>query len=550
MPAGAQPPFLARTGRPVQGGRAKGDTGRGAVSGDGRGRVGDQVSGVNDDRLGAARGQNGLEKIMSVFQANLAQRQPRSLERLAGIGARPRLAAIPPGAPDATGPPGRAGARTRRSGQQKRGLVRPLLVIYIKHHIVPVRENRPWGQGCAMAAVYDLDSAAYYADPYPTYTRMRHDDPAYFNPALGLWILTRYADVYALSRERRTSVARVDQLLSAVSPELHDKSQVVNRFLSDWLVFSDPPRHTIMRRLQTRAFSARNIAALEPYIQKVVDETLDGLQGAGEIDVIGQVSVPIPAKVIAHMLGVPPEDVDAFKAWTSAVFRVPAWVGDPDENLEAAYDGVVSLDGYFRELIAARRKEPTDDLLSALVQAEQDGQFLNEHELVASCALLLLAGHETTTNVIGNGVLALLRHPAELARLRADRSLMDTAVEEFTRYDSASGGIARVLLEDLEFGGQVIPAGQAAAGLPQAANRDPEAFEDADRFDVGRHETRNMNYGGGPHLCLGAALARLETKVAVSTLLDRFPRMELADDNLVWLRSIAIRGVERLPVSI
>jgi cytochrome P450 len=401
-----------------------------------------------------------------------------------------------------------------------------------------------------MAVAYDLESAAYYADPYPTYAQMRLDDPAYFNAAAGLWILTRYADVYALSRERRTSVARVDQLLSAVRPELHDKAQIVHRFLSDWLVFSDPPRHTIMRKLQTRAFSARSIASLEPYIQQVVDTTLDGLKGAGEIDIIADVGTPIPAKVIAHMLGVPPEDVDAFKGWTSAVFRVPAWVGDPDENLEAAYDGVVSLDGYFRELIAARRKAPTDDLLSALVQAEQDGQFLNEHELVASCALLLLAGHETTTNVIGNGVLALLRHPAELARLRANPALMESAVEEFTRYDSASGGIARVLLDDIEYGGQVIPAGQAVIGLPQAANRDPDTFADPDRFDIGRGDSRHLNYGGGPHLCLGAALARLETKVTVSTLLDRFPTMELADDNLIWLRSLAIRGVERLPVTV
>jgi cytochrome P450 len=401
-----------------------------------------------------------------------------------------------------------------------------------------------------MTATYDLDSASYYADPYPTYTRMRRDSPAYFDKGRGLWLLTRYADVYALARDRRTSVARVDQLLAGVSPALADKAKVVHRFLSDWLVFSDPPRHTILRKLQARAFSAHSIATQEPQIQQVVDATLHGLPGAGEVDLIHEVAMPIPATVIAHMLGIPPSDVGSFKRWTSAVFRVPAWTGDLDENVVAAYDGVVSLDGYFRDIIAFRRKAPGDDVLSALVQAEQDGQFLNEHELVASCALLLLAGHETSINMIGNGVLALLRHPAELDRLRNDPALIDSAVEEFQRYDSASGAIARILLEDLELGGQVIPAGQAVGGLVWAANRDPEVFDDPDRFDIGRNDSRHLGFGGGPHLCLGAALARLEVKIAVGTLLTRFPKLELADDNPVWVKSLAIRGVERLLVTI
>jgi cytochrome P450 len=277
--------------------------------------------------------------------------------------------------------------------------------------------------------------------------------------------------------------------------------------------------------------------------------TLDGLAGAGQFDLIADFAIPIPARVIAHMLGVPARDVDQFKAWTSAVFRVPAMVGDPDENLKAAYDGVVSLDGYFRDLIAERRKTPTDDILSALVQAEEDGQFLNEHELVSSCALLLLAGHETSTHVIGNGMLALLRHPGELRRLRENPELIESAVEEFQRYDSASGMISRVLTADLDVGDQVIPAGQVASGVVQAANRDPDMFADPDRFDIGRGDSRHLGFGGGPHLCLGAALSRLETKAAVSALVDRFPKLDLADDNPVWVRSIAIRGVQSLALT-
>ena len=400
-----------------------------------------------------------------------------------------------------------------------------------------------------MAARYDLASDAYYSDPYPTYAAMRRDDPAYLREDLGIWMLTRYADVHALSRSRNTSVARVGQLVGFASPELAAKAEVVSRFLSDWLVFSDPPRHTVMRRLQTRAFSPRNIAALEPYIRDLVNATLDGLAGAGQFDVIADFAIPVPAHVIAHMLGVPRKDVDQFKAWTSAVFRVPAMVGDPDENMRAAYEGVLSLDSYFRELIAERRESPSDDILSALVQAEEDGQFLNEHELVSSCALLLLAGHETSTHVIGNGLLALLRHPDQLRRLRGNQELIESAVEEFQRYDSASGMISRVLTADLKVGDQVIPAGQVASGVVQAANRDPDMFPDPDRFDIGRADSRHLGFGGGPHLCLGAALSRLETKVAVAALVDRFPKLELADDNPVWVRSIAIRGVESLPVT-
>ena len=401
-----------------------------------------------------------------------------------------------------------------------------------------------------MPAVYDLHSAAYFADPYPTYARMRRDDPAYFEPAYAMWLLTRYEDVHALSRSRTTSVARVDQLLTGVSPALADKADIVRRFLSDWLVFSDPPRHTILRKLQTHAFLPRNIAALEAHIRTLVDLTLDGLDGAAEIDLIGDVAVPVPANVIAHMLGVPSADVEAFKSWTSAVFRVPAFVGSKDDNVMAAYGGIVSLDAFFRDLIAFRRTSPTDDLLSDLVQAEADGRFLSEDELVSSCALLLLAGHETTTHVIGNGMIALLRHPDELTRLRENRELTESAVEEFQRYDSASGLIARLLTDELKIGDQVIPAGQVVGGVVQSANRDPEIFQDPERFDIGRNDSRHLGYGGGPHLCLGAALARLEAKIAVDAILTRYPHLELATDNLNWLPSIAIRGVDKLPVKI
>jgi cytochrome P450 len=401
-----------------------------------------------------------------------------------------------------------------------------------------------------MGGPYDLQSAAYFADPYPAYEQMRRDDPAYLDPARGLTWLTRYEDVFALSRAPGVSVARVGQLVAGVSAELADQAAVVQRFLSDWLVFSDPPRHTILRKLQSRAFSARSIAAQEPGVAQVVADTLDPLRGAGEIDIIADVAAPVPAIAIARMLGVPDADIDSFRAWTAGVARALAWSGHPDEDIKAACEGVIGLEGYFRELIAARRRAPGDDLLSALVSAEQDGVFLNEQELVSSCALLLVAGHETTTNMIGNGVLALLRHPDQLRRLREQPGLIDSAVEEFQRYDSASGVIARVVLADTELAGQVFTPGQAVAGVPQSANRDPAVFADPDRFDIGRDDSRHLGFGQGPHLCLGAALARLETRIVVSALLDRFPRLDLLDEDLNWYPTIAIRGMAALPVAV
>jgi hypothetical protein len=250
------------------------------------------------------------------------------------------------------------------------------------------------------------------------------------------------------------------------------------------------------------------------------------------------------------MLGVPPQDAALFEGWVHDVFRIPGMVGDRDENVVLAYDGVVNLGGYFKELIARRRAEPVDDLLGALVQAEEDGRALTEYQLVSTCAFLLLAGHETTTNLIGNGVISLLRNPDQLARLRADPGLIDTAVEEFNRYESPSGTLARIALEDVEIEGRTVAAGQVVAGLPWSGNRDPEAFEDPDRFDVGRRDNRHLGFSHGPHVCLGAALARLETRTAVSALIARFPGLALTDDELPWMQSLAIRGVANLPVTV
>jgi len=399
-----------------------------------------------------------------------------------------------------------------------------------------------------MVTTYDLQSTSFFADPYDTYARMRRNDPVYHDPATGIWFLTRYQDLLTLTKDRRFSAERVGQFFTGVSPDLDGQVEVVGRFFTDWLIFLDPPQHTRLRRLTARAFSAKSIAALRDYIQTAVDTALDRVADAGRADLMADVGVPVPAQVIAHMLGVAPADIPQFKSWTADVLRVPAWVGDSEENVRIAYRAVGNLEDYFRELIAQRRKTPTDDLLGMLVSADEDGQILTEQELVSTCALLLVAGHETTTNLIGNGMIALLRHPAELARLRADPELIESAVDEFLRYDGPVAGVARLACEDIDMGGQVIPAGHVAMGMVGAANRDPAVFDDPDRLDIGREDGRHVGFGQGRHLCPGAALARLEARIALGGILARFPRLELATDELDWSMSLATRGVTSLPV--
>ena len=301
-----------------------------------------------------------------------------------------------------------------------------------------------------MTAAYDLLSPEHFAAPYETFALMRENDPLYWHEQMGMWFATRYQDVHAVSRDRRFSSARVDAFMP---PGKDEKAQAVRRFFTDWMLFSDPPEHTRLRKLVSRAFVPRSIAMLEPFIHSVVDEALDRVKGQDQIDIIGDFGFPVPSRVIAHMLGVAPDRVHDFEQWSHDILRVPSLVGDQDENLTITYLAMRSLEAYFSELIAQRRAEPAEDLLGLMVQANEDGTVLSDQELMASCALLLIAGHETTTNLIGNATLALLRNPDELARLRAQPDLAASAVEEFLRYDGTVAGIARQAKESSCRGG-------------------------------------------------------------------------------------------------
>jgi cytochrome P450 len=360
-------------------------------------------------------------------------------------------------------------------------------------------------------------------------------------------VLTRYADIVSVLRSPHASAERAEIASRRVPAEF----QELFTTRKDSMLNADPPRHTRLRLLVNKAFTPGAVAALGPFIQRFVDDVLDTVGPRGRMDVIRDLAYPLPATVIAEMLGVPHEDRDRFKRWsddtTALAGNLPGNL--PEDVLRRAVEGMRELRAYFAGIVAQRRVEPRDDLISALVKAQEEGERLNEAELLANVVLLLNAGHETTTNLIGNGTLALLRHPDQLRRLREDPALIPTAVEELLRYDSPVQFTSRVLKADLTLGGEQLRAGQTVLLLLGAANRDPAQFPDPDRLDVGRADNKHLSFGLGSHFCLGAPLARLEGRIVFEMLLRRLPGLRLAGPAPVYRQNFNLRGLEALEVA-
>ncbi|MGE3803887.1 MAG: cytochrome P450, partial [Gemmataceae bacterium] len=322
-------------------------------------------------------------------------------------------------------------------------------------------------------------------------------------------------------------------------------------YVSNRMLFTDPPKHTRLRGLVKKAFTPPAIGALRPHIQELVDGFLNAVQPHGRMDVMADLAFPLPATVIAGMLGLPAEDRVQMKHWSDELLVY--FSADPGqvtpESYQQATRSLAAMTEYFRKIFAERRVQPRDDLLTALQQVEAAGDRLNAIELYANTNLLLTAGHETTTSLIGNGVLALLKHPEQLQKLRDDPTLIPHAIEEFIRYDGPVQFTHRVAAEDIEMGGKVIRKGQFIYLLLAAANRDPEHFPDPDRLDVTRPHNKHLGFGMGAHFCLGAPLARLETQIAFTTLLERFPALKLATEQPRYRDNFNLHGLVELPVT-
>ena len=382
------------------------------------------------------------------------------------------------------------------------------------------------------------------ADPYPRYAALRTLAPVH-KSALGFWALTRYDDCQLLLR---ASGVGKDFSTAATSMGLNpEQAAEQSRFRADRsnMLVTDPPDHTRLRGLATRAFTPRTVETLRAKIVALVDQLLDGFDG--EVDVMDALAFPLPVTVIGELLGVPADDRQVLRPLVRAITAILELVVTP-EALDEATAADARLTEYFAGLVAERRAHPGDDLLSKLIEAEDKGDQLTERELISTAILLFAAGFETTTHLIGNGLLALLRNPEQLARLRADRSLVRPAVEELLRYDSPVQIAARTTYEDLDIGGQHIEAGNAVLALLGAANHDPARFGDPERLDVGRDEGPPMSFGGGIHFCLGATLARVEGQIVLDRLLDRFRTMELVDGRVAHRDSLTLRGLVDLRV--
>jgi cytochrome P450 len=385
-------------------------------------------------------------------------------------------------------------------------------------------------------------------DPYPYYARLRSADPVHWEDQAGGWVLTRYADIVTVLRNPDASSERATASQQRVNPEF----KAFDELRSFAMLNSDPPRHTRLRLLVNKAFTPKTVDGLAPFIRSFVDEALSAAKARGRMDVMADLAFPLPATVIAEMLGVPPEDRVRFKQWSddssAAVGNVPSNLSP--EVLRKSVAAMEALNGYFRTIIAQRRARPRNDLISALVKAHEEGDRLSDEELLANCRLLLNAGHETTTNLIGNGTLALLNHPDQLKRLRDDPTLMPSAVEELLRYDSPVQFTNRILKANMEIGGKVLRAGQIVLLVLGAANRDPEEFPDPDRLDVGRQDNKHIAFGLGPHFCLGAPLARLEGRIVFEALIHGAPGIHLDGPPPRHRQNFNLRGLESLPVTL
>ncbi len=390
-------------------------------------------------------------------------------------------------------------------------------------------------------------SPEFRADPYPFYARLRTHDPVHFVEAGEMWVLTRYADVTAALRDDRFSSRRAlfDRLL-AMAPQGQIPASLTR--LMRTMIFMDPPDQARLRTLVSKAFTPRVVEALRPRIEAIVTELLAPHLDAGRLELIADLAFPLPVVVIAELLGMPAEDRGQLKRWSDDL----AVLVDRTmllERLGPAERSAGELEEYLRGLFADRRARPRNDLISGLLSAQEHGEVLSEDELLGTCVLLLAAGHETTVNLIGNGMLALLRHPEELAKLRRDPSLVRSAIEELLRYDIPVQLVHRSVRGEVRIGGKVIRAGQEAVLVLGAANRDPMRFAEPDRLDLARPDNRHLAFGHGLHFCLGAPLARLEGQVAFETLLARLPGLRLVSDRVEWRDGFVLRGLKAVPLA-
>ena len=399
--------------------------------------------------------------------------------------------------------------------------------------------------GASALSLYHLLDPEVLANPYPLFHRLRSEDPVHWDPFLHTWVVTRYADVLEVLHNFSAERTHTPEKLNAMGL---DEMSPIAKLMVKQMLFMDPPAHTRLRSLASQAFSPARVEVLRTHIRQIVSDLLDAALSKGCLDAIRDLGEPLPCTVTAEMLGVPLSDQHQLKSWSQNFAEMLGNFQHNPEHAPRMLRTVNEVTTYFREAIREQRKYPRDGLVHSLMVAEVDGDRLSEEEVIATSIVTMVGGLETTTNLIGNGVLTLLRHPEEMKRLRADLTLVPSAVEEMLRYESPSQHTGRLAKDDVELGGKIIRKGQAVMAVMAAANRDPERFPEPDRFDITRKDNRHLAFGYAAHFCFGAALARVEGQEAFDAILRRLPNLELEPGPLVWRNNLGLRGLTSLPV--
>ncbi|HEU4647600.1 MAG TPA: cytochrome P450 [Gemmatimonadales bacterium] len=395
-------------------------------------------------------------------------------------------------------------------------------------------------------SLYHLLEPGVLADPYPLYRRLQTEDPVHWDPYLHAWVVSRYDDVVkVLQRFSAARTPTAEQLTALGLSELSPIARVLVRLM----LFMDPPAHTRIRALAAAAFTPARAEALRAHIQEIMNGLIDDLEPRGRMDVIGDLGDRLPATVTAELMGVPLADRDQLKTWSKDFSEMLGNFQHNPGRGALMLKTVQELTAYFGARVRDQEHQPRDGVIRTLMTAEIDGDRLSEEEVIANSIITMTGGQETTTNLIGNGLLSLLRHPDQLARLQADPSLLPSAIEELLRFESPIQYTTRLAPDDVELGGKLIRKRQAVVALMGAANRDPEQFPDPDRLDITRRDNRHLAFAWGAHYCFGAPLARVEAQVAFAAILRRIPNLALEPSPLAWRRNMAFRGLEELPVS-
>jgi len=399
--------------------------------------------------------------------------------------------------------------------------------------------------GASALSLYHLLDPEVLANPYPLFRRLRTEDPVHWDVFLHTWVVTRYVDVLEVLHKFSADRTHTPAKLAAMG--LGDMSPIAQLMVKQML-FMDPPAHTRLRSLASQAFSPARVAVLRTHIREIVKRLLDDVQDKGQMDIIRDLGEPLPAIVTAEMLGVPTDDRHRLKNWSADFAEMLGNFQHNPEHAPRMLRAVEEMTAYFRDQVCIQRDHPREGLVHSLMTAEVDGDRLTDEEVVATCIVTMVGGLETTTNLIGNGVLTLLRNPEEMKRVREDLTLVPSAVEEMLRYESPSQHTGRLASEDVELGGRLIRKGQAVMAVMAAANRDPERFPDPDRFDVSRPDNRHLAFGYAAHFCFGAALARVEGQEVFEAIMRRLYDLELPSGHLTWRNNLGLRGLTALPV--